>query len=176
MRRAYYLICLVPFVLTAIIAGTLVLGMAGEVEKMQRGLVPGSVNVTLDPGDYVIYAERKSKLGGVPYSADNVSLRCTVTSAAGVPVLIESPSATTEYSFGDYAGTSIHTVSIAGGGAYKIDCQSETTPRVVVAIGHGIGTKLVTALALFFAGCVASVIGFVMMYRRRKQWLAAQRR
>lgn len=175
MKRSYYALCLIPFVLTAIVAGFLIVGLVGEVEGMQRGVVPGTVDVTLEPGEYAVFAETRSKLGGVIYEADTFSLRCTLTSAAGTPVLLETPVATTSYTFGDYSGTSIHKVDLASRGTYKLACQSDTTPRIVVAVGHGIGGKLVTALVLFFAGCVASIIGFVMMYRRRKQWLAARR-
>lgn len=177
VSRRWYLLGLIPFVICSIISGFLVNTMISDVEAMQRVVVPGEGTVQLTGGDWTAFGETTSKVNGIVYDGSSFRVTCTLLGASGASLHLETPTGKTRYSFGDYKGSAVYHFTVAEPGVHRLSCtDAGSGKRAVIAFGQGFAAGLVKALVMFFAGLIASVLGIVMLVRRRRQWLAAQAR
>jgi len=135
---------------------------------MPRVVVPGSGDVELGAGDHVVYFEARSKVDDTTYYAPGLSLRCTITAAGDNAVLdLSSSSASSSYSYGDFQGQSVWTLTTPSAGTYHVTCSGEGGPGVI-AFGEGI----VTGLLIFFGvtlALIAAIIVIVVVVRRKRK-------
>jgi hypothetical protein len=172
MSRAWYFVTLVPIVIGVALAAVSIAGLVDAVKAMQRVVVPGEGPLTLDAGEYVIYGESESHVGDRVIVNKAFSVRCVVAAADGSQLVISHPSSKSSYTFSGYAGESLFNLSVPTAGSYRLKCDSDSG-EAVLAVGRGIGIKLVMALASGLGGVVAAIVVFVVIYRRRKRLNAA---
>ena len=168
-RRSWlraYAIALVPIALGFAIAGGLMWRLYGRIQDMERLVVPGERDLSLDAGDHVGFLEAHSVVEGVAYANDHFSGSCNQTDATShAPVALSSTTATTSYSLGSFAGRSVFGFTIPHDGTYHLACTGEGPPAVI-AIGDGIGVAIVLAVC---AGLGGFLVGGVMALRIRKR-------
>jgi hypothetical protein len=160
------LLALVPLTIGILVAIKLVFAMLDDIEQMERVIVPGERDLQLDAGEHVLYAESRSVVDGVSYQTGSVSLRCGVRDAAGAEVALDTPNGSTSYAIGGYAGQSMAELHVATAGTYRLTC---TGGPAVVAVGHGIGARLVSVVVVAFAGFGLAVLVVVLVRRRRRK-------
>lgn len=147
----------------------LVLGlvwMSSDVEAMQRAVMPGSAEIALPAGDTTLYLERTSFLNGeVDEATGSVQVRCGVTDPAGAAVSIERPMASVSYTTGRHAGVNMFDLHVPTAGTYRLTCEAPS--RVVLAVGRGVGTRIVVAVLGMFLGLGLGVAAFAVVLVRR---------
>jgi hypothetical protein len=173
MSRAWYLTMLVPAALI-VLSVLSFMRLVDNIEGMQRLVAPGERTLTLERGDYRVFAESESTVDGVAYSNERYSVRCAVT-ANGEPLKLESTTAKITYSMGGYAGRAIFVFTMPAAGTAQLTCTTEDG-KAVVAVGTGVGTSLIAALLTglfgFFGIFGAFTIVFVLRRRSLKRTAA----
>ncbi|MCE9572832.1 MAG: hypothetical protein K8W52_06720 [Deltaproteobacteria bacterium] len=167
-RQPSYFFAALPMLLGIAAAVAFGVRLYTGVRDMERIVVPGERDLTLDAGDYVGFLESSSVVDGVSYSTRSFSGSCNLASAAGDAIRLDSPSGSTTYSFGSYAGQSSFAFTIPTSGTYHLACTGEK-PSAVIAIGQGVGMGIVAILLAGFGGAVLSVVVFLLIYRRNKR-------
>lgn len=166
LRASWYLLALVPITIGTLLAIKLVFAMLDDVERMDRVIVPGERVLDLPPGEYVLYAETSSVVDGVSYQATSFRLSCAMFDAAGDEVALESPNGSTKYTMGGYSGQSMAEVVIPARGEYRLTC---TGGPAVVAIGQGVGTRIVSLVVTLFGTIGLTVLAVILVRRRRRK-------
>lgn len=166
LRASWYLLALVPLTIGILVAIKLVFALFDDVERMDRVIVPGQRELELTPGEYVLYAETRSVVDGVTYQAASVQLRCAMVDRDGAPVELDSPNGSTTYALGGFAGTSFAEATIPSAGVYRLTC---TGGPAVVALGGGIGTRIVAVVITGFASFGLALFTVLLVRRRRRK-------
>ncbi|NMC71363.1 MAG: hypothetical protein GYA57_15030 [Myxococcales bacterium] len=170
-------------------AGALILGLTGILQRiaaMPRGLMPGRLALTLQPGEYELYIEERSIIDGQGYvSAHDAGMRCVVVSeATGSTVPITSPSTSSSYTAGSYKGRTAGSFRVEAAGDYRVECEVEPSavsqpggagPRVVVAVGSGIAGAIGWTVGIAVGAIVVGGILVFVVRSQRKRWRLAQR-
>jgi hypothetical protein len=152
----------------------LVLGIVGfsdAVDDLQRVPAPGRGVVELGAGRHAIYFESPAG-ADAPIPPLRLALRPV---AGGEAVPIGPYSGTVTYSTGGHDGRSLAGFAVAEPGRYRLTVAGEParTPGAVVAVGRGLGGRLVRAIvgaAVIFVGGLALggvVIGVTSARRSR---------
>ena len=174
VRGAWYLLAVIPSAIGAAIAIGAVTGVIHHIEDMPRIVVPGSGEVELEPGDYLIYGETDGELGNIAYHTTSLQLHCRMEAVPdGESIALSRPSTGVSYNFGGYAGNSMFAVTIRRAGHHRMTCDGTGGPATL-AFGTGFGARIVLAVLGFLggiAGAIATLIA-VRIVRRR----AARRR
>jgi len=168
--RAWYLICFAPLIMCGAVAIGFFMGLAGQIEGMQRVVVPGEKTFQLLPGDYIVFGEHKSKVAGATYRNDSFRVTCTLADNSGRQVPLASVGAShTKYSLGDFSGSSMFEIAIPAEGLYTLACTGDANDKAVLAIGQGIGKSIVTSVLMLLAGLISSGIAVLMLFLRRRK-------
>lgn len=168
--RAWYLICFAPLIMCGAVAIGFFMSLAGQIEGMQRVVVPGEKTFQLLPGDYILFGEHESKVAGTTYRNDSFRVSCTLADNAGRQVTLSPVGAThTKYSLGDFSGSSMFEITIPAEGVYSLRCTGDESHKAVLAIGQGIGKSIVTSVLMLLAGLISSGIAVLMLFMRRRK-------
>jgi hypothetical protein len=168
-RRWYWLAVATALAGLAWAAVVLVL-VVGSVDSFQRVPVPGTGQVSLASGQYVIYYEAPASVGGpVPLGHINV----TPLSNPGAVGGITGYSGSLTYSLGSHQGTAIAVVQISRPGRFLVQATSSVTvPGARLAIGPSLTgwilTGVLPTLGLILAGIVVAVVVAVMRRKQRR--------
>jgi hypothetical protein len=166
MSRAWYLTMLMPLGLC--VFGVLAfMRLVDNIEGMQRLVVPGERTLTLDKGDYRVFAESESHVDGVAYANNQYSVRCSLE-ADGAPIELESSTAKITYSLGGYAGRSIFKFTMRKAGSAKLACTTDDG-KAVLAVGTGIGTSIVAGVLTLVFGVIGIVAAFAIVFVLRRR-------
>ena len=142
-------------------------------------VVPTSEDIVLsESGDYTIFHEYKSIVGGVVYSTtpEISGLLCTLTSKkTGTPVAILPSSASSHYSLGSRKGESVFGFHIPEAGLYHFEAQyvrGQDGPKTVLTLSHEfVGNLLLTIFGsmgiLFGSMILAATIAIVTFVKRQ---------
>lgn len=171
--RRWYLVAVASFVVGAAIAVPSLLGLFDDIRDMPRVVVPGAHDVTLEAGDYVVYGETSSQVDGVAYVNNGFAVKCSLVGSDGAAVELRVPTAETQYSVGSHAGRSIYVFTSPAAGTYHFACEG-SDPKAVLAIGHGIGGRLIAILIPLFIGMAGSGIAIFVVRRKRRRSLSAR--
>jgi len=127
-----------------------VLGFVGiansvdDFERVQRG--SGDIQI-VDPGEYVVYSEERTR-----------SIGLTVTSPDGEPVTTNRYLNEITYDFGGRSGTAALTFEARSAGTYTVQTDTD------VAVGPSIASSLVRTIVFpFVIGGLSVVVGLVML-------------
>lgn len=175
--RLWYLLAVV--VLVAGLAGMglfLLERLASPGEDLVQVVVPGETELTLDPGSYTIFHERRSTVDGRIFSADSIAgLGVTLSSAAGEPVALAPTSMTGSYELAGRSGGAAFEFEIGDPGVYLLSAayrEGAAGPETVLAVGKGLfgdlfGTILGALAAAFTGMGLAVAIGVTVFVKRR---------
>lgn len=173
-----------------VVAGFLIFGwtvfsaISGIGDDFVQMTAPGTKDFDLpEVGEYTIFYENLSVVGGRLYSAGDAvpaGLEIEVTDiSSGEKVDLSSPegSYSYSYSFDGRSGRSIAAFSIDHPGVYRVTAwysQRIEGPEVVLAVGHGLfgrvlSAVLISAAALFGSVIIAAVILISIARRRMKE-------
>jgi len=159
-RRGYW----IALTLAVAAAGFLAISvwrLYAAVADMPRIEASGTHVVELPAGDLIVFGETTE-------ATANASLRCVATDAAGAPLTLSSPDSRTSYDLGGYHGRSVFAMTVRASGAVTFAC--ETDADVKLAIGSGMGARIVVAVVVaMLGGITASIVFFVTFMRRRRQ-------
>jgi hypothetical protein len=178
---------LAPFLLVAGISFSVrefLHGMPRLSDALTQVVVPGQATLTLKHGKlYTVYYEVHSVVNGKTYNTNAVlsGLQCQLRSMDGgnAVTLRPPPNGPTNYSVGDRSGSSFLEFSVAQDGPYDFSCAYEGRSHgrdVVLAVGYGVGVRIVKTVFLVFfgiiGGAVLAVLSFFWVYIRRDQSIA----
>ena len=158
--------------------------LSGLSGKLQQAVVPGTAEIHLSqPGDYTIFYEHESVVRNRVYStAQQVSgLECTLVSkTTGVVIPLTRSTTNSTYSISGRSGRSLLEFHVDQPGTYLLTAQyaeGQTGPEIVLAIGQGFVTGILTAvfggLAIVFGGIGLAVA--IAVYTAVMRHKAAQR-
>lgn len=179
--RRWYWLALAVFLAGLGWQGVGLYRLADQIDSLQRVAIPGEGEVTLDPGDYVIYYEGPGAAaddGNVP------AITVTVTPLSPSAVVTEleeyGDSVTVTYNWGSREGRAVFTLEIAGAGRFLIEASDGPMPAgSSLAIGSSIGRSIVEtvppALVLMVAAIGGAIALAVVRRRRRQRFLALGR-
>lgn len=172
----------VPFIVLGmgLFLFTLIHGIFHITDSLTQVVVPGSVELTFKKGlTYTVFLEEESVVNGKLYLSRVAvaGLTCNVkSSATGEAVDIWPAQSSVKYDIGSRSGRSILSFMVPEDGVYGFACQyAEGTngPETVVAVGTGIGSKIVklvfTGMAEMFGGEVLALIVFLWIFWQRER-------
>lgn len=144
-------------------------GISSIPSRLQQVTAPGSAELTLTkPGDYTIFYEYQSVIGNRVYSTGEhvPGLECAlILKSSGSPVSVGRSTVDSSYSFGGRAGKSVFGFHIDQPGVYEIHsnyAEGQEGEEIVLAVGQGVGTAIVTAvlggLAALFGSIALSIL------------------
>ena len=166
----WYLLVLIPIAIAGVAGYLAFSGMVDQIEKMKRVVMPGEHQLELAAGEHVVYGETTSTVDGTAYHTTSISLSCNLVEvASGEPVRLETPTGSTTYSLGGYAGQSMFQFELARGGAYLFTCTSGENDPAVLAIGPGIGAGIVLAVLSIVLPLIAAIVIAVVIRRKRRR-------
>lgn len=153
-------------------------------------VVPGEKELNLaEPGEYTIFLEEQSVVGGRIYSTKNAvnGLKCTVASTPENEELpLRTPASSVTYTLSGRSGKSVLQFDVPSTGVYKISCgypESASDPETVIAVGTGVDNQIFNTLfrslgALFSTFAVSLTIFLVIVTRRDRcrRYLRAEAR
>ncbi|MBV8523261.1 MAG: hypothetical protein JOY71_14250 [Acetobacteraceae bacterium] len=181
--RYWYAVAILLWIGGAICAGLIMwAGLSGMGAGLVRGIMPGSLELTLDkPGTYTIFHETNSLIDGRIYtsqSADGLHLQVSAQ-PSGTPVQVNAASGM-NYTLGGHEGSSIAAFAIETPGAYRLVAtypNNRTGPPVALAVGgRFMGSLLGTILGAFaigFAGFAAALAIVIVTFIRRRRAISA---
>lgn len=153
-------------------------------EALTQVVVPGHATLTLKHGEtYTVYYEVHSVVNGKTYNTNAVvsGLQCQVKSVDGgnAVALRPPPHGPTTYSVGNRSGSSLLEFSVAQDGPYDFSCAYDEHSHgrdVVLAVGYGVGIRIVKTVFLVFFGIIGgaalAVLSFFWVYIRRDNAIA----
>ena len=183
--RWWYGLAAVIFVAGWVIFGVVLWkSLSGIGEELQQAVVPGRVELNLaKPGKYTIFHEYESVVSSRIYSMsqDVSGLQCSLENkTTGAPVKLSRSFANTRYSLGGRSGVSFLDFRIEQPGTYVLSAayaEGEEGPEVVLAVGQGMGLRIVTgvlgSLAAVF-GCIGLSVA-IAVYVGVKRYRAGER-
>ncbi len=175
-RSAWFLLIVVPLGLAGLFVAKFAFGMVDEVRGMARVVVPGSGEVRLEAGSYVVYGETRSVVEDESYFTTSMSMRCNVVdSASGAPVPLESTTGSSSYTMGGFEGRSMFELAVPRAGAYRVTCEGDGGPATI-AFGRGIGRAIFQLLGAIGGGIAGAVVIAVVIDRMRSKARKAQAR
>jgi len=149
------------------------LSLSHQVEGFQRVPIDGEprrVNL-LRAGSYTAYFE--PRFGRASDSGPAVDARLVAPDGQEVP--LSSYDSDLTYDFGGYQGRAVFTFRIDSPGAYQL--QSSAADGGVLALGRGVGNKLVTSIVGAFAiGIVGLAVGIPLVIVTAVRRHSARRR
>ncbi len=141
----------------------------GTLEDMQRVVMPGDAAVKLPAGESAIYFESESKVEGTVYRHSGpVHFDCHLADAHGNALALDHPSGSTHYSVGAYSGEKVFETSAPSEGTYQLVCSTEAAGHFVLAIGSGMGGKIIELVVVSFALMLAGGGLTLLVYLRRR--------
>lgn len=155
-------------------------GLSAIPDKLTQLEAPGLAEMTFqEPGQYTIFYEHKSVVGGRVYdTGENLSgLWCTVVSKeTSAPVPLAQPSVSASYTVGNRAGTAVLEFNIERPGVYQVSADypdRSDGQRVVLAVGQGVVGRITATVvgglaAMFGSIGLAIAIAVVTFVKRRK--------
>src|SRR5215470_8778491 len=124
VRGSWYWLAAIPVVTFVVILFVDSIKFAGVIEQAPRVVVPGTSEIALEPGDYTVYGETRSVLGGVEFRALSLDPRCDMKALPGGESIALRPKYGREqYRFAHYEGKSMFAVTIAHAGRYRVHCK-----------------------------------------------------
>jgi hypothetical protein len=170
------------FVGLAVPGVLIVLGAVGFVDRVdgfQRVDVPGSAEVRLGAGGYVLYYEAPgldSESGGTSVPPLDITLR----SPTGEVLPLSDYDGGFTYSIGSHDGRAIGTVQVNDPGTYRLTVAERPGSAGVVAVGRGmgrwiVGLVLAAVLSFFLFFAAATVIAVLTAVRRGRSKRGFQR-
>ncbi len=159
---------------------TLMHGIFHLTDSLTQVVVPGSVELTFKKGlTYTVFLEEESVVNGKIFLTRGAvgGLTCNVKSGAtGEAVDIWPAQSSVKYDVGRRSGRSVLSFTVPEDGGYGFACQyAEGTngPETVVAVGTGIGGKIVKivfiGMAEMFGGEVLALIVFLWIFWQRER-------
>ncbi|MBK9178855.1 MAG: hypothetical protein IPM45_04660 [Acidimicrobiales bacterium] len=144
------------------------LRFVGEVDDLQRVVMPGRATLELDEGSYTIYYEYLSEVGGRPFDTPVVppDLRFTLIGPDGTQVPLALYDGSFTYSDADRAGSAQLTFRAPTSGEYVLTGVdvTERSPDVVIAVGPGLAGTLVRAVLVgLVVGALCEVVALVIL-------------
>lgn len=169
----YLVALLLPFAGCGVSFATGFGGMADAVRGMERVVVPGEAQVELEAGDYTAYYEHKSRVDGHHFATpEGISgLECQLGGPGGESIPLEGASTSTEYTINGYSGSSLFSFEAPASGTYAIACShgDDAGTRVVLAIGQGVASSILLAIAAPLVGALAGLVFFVLLFLKRRR-------
>lgn len=165
--RTWYLVG-VGLMISAVAMAIVAFGsMMNGIEGMNRVVVPGRATITLPAGTSTLYAEQRSIVDGKTYAVDGeFKYRCGIDEQTR-KVSLARATGQISYSIGDYAGHNAWDIDVPEAGDYVLVCESER--QFVMAIGQGVGSAIVVALAGLVPFLVGLTFVLVVFFKRRAQ-------
>jgi hypothetical protein len=171
-----------PFFLAGL--GLAVFFMVTEIQRVGASMayadVPGEMDVDLKQNlSYTVFLEQT--LGGssdpAPMLALKSKVRCELhTLPRGDAIPMGAPAGSTNYNYGDRAGTSFLKFTVPRDGTYLLACQDyrgKPGPPLRIAVGAGAEQAITTAveksLVTFFGGGIVALLIFVRVLMLRDQ-------
>ena len=172
----------VPFIVLGmgLFLYTLLHGIFHITDSLTQVVVPGSVELTLKKGiTYTVFLEEESVVNGKIYRTRGSigGLTCNVkSSVTGEVVDIWPARSSVKYDVGSRSGRSVLSFTVPEEGGYEFACryaEGADGPETVVAVGTGIGGKIVKTvfigLAEMFGGEVLALIVFLWVFWQRER-------
>ena len=138
-------------------------------------VVPGKMELMLEPGSYLVFHERRSTVDGRIFSVEDVTdLGVTLASVAGQPVALAPTSWSSSYELAGRSGSAVLEFEIENPGAYVLSAayrEGVAGPQTVLAVGRAFGSNLLLtvlgSLVIVFAGLgLAIAIGWKIFVKR----------
>jgi hypothetical protein len=137
-------------------------GVGDAVDELSRVPVPGSAVVTLAAGKNAVYYEGR----GSP------AVQLDLQRVDGPPVTIGPHRDDTTYDAGGHHGRSIAGFTLEESGDYRLTVRGEAPAGGHVAVGKGVGGKIVSAvvggLGIFFGGLLLCGLLIILTARARR--------
>jgi hypothetical protein len=183
--------------LVVIAISVIVIGLSSAtaaIEGMQRVAMPGHAQVVLPVGPSTLYVENRSKVGErvIDTTVDDVrddddegwnawnraaGVACDLDGPPGSPkVALSERMGHVHYSVEDYAGIAAFDVVVDTGGTYQLTCKSNHDLEFAIAIGAGVGARIVIGLLgliPMLGGIGLLIVTFVRRFRAARRAAAA---
>jgi hypothetical protein len=169
VRRTWYLLALVPFVVGAALAVVSFVRLFDNLDSMPRMVVPGEHEFALEAGDYVVYGESESIVDGTAYENGRFSVRCGLAAHDGAAIALSHPTVARTYSIGGHTGNGMFEFELPSDQTVTLSCTTEDG-KAVVAIGRGIGGAIVAGVLSILLGLFGGLIIFVVVFIKRRRW------
>jgi hypothetical protein len=161
---------LAPLLALGVAGAAIGLGLSrsqAAIEELHRVAMPGEHEIMLPAGPTTLYAEARP--GAPPLGETQV--RCGLRGPDGA-VELRPVTAHVSYDLGAFAGHSVLDVELAVAGPYQLRCRADDGGPFVIAIGSGIGARIVVAVVSGLVPALLGVIALIAIFVRR----ARQRR
>lgn len=147
-------------------------GIKAATASLTQVVVPGEIVLNIStPASYTIFLEQPSVVNGKTYAShDSVdALNCQMTEQRAsqtsaespkTPVPLRRPSTTVTYSLGSRSGRSVLEFRANEPASYQLSCgypEGQTGPEAVLAVGTGVGARIVATLMRSFWGLLVGV-------------------
>jgi hypothetical protein len=170
MRRAWYFVALVPLLVGAAFGALAFMRLVDTIQAMPRMVAPGEKSFALPAGEHVIFVETASTVDGVAYANDRGRVTCGVKASDGSTIALAHHEGKLKYSLGGHSGGAVFNFTMPSEGNALVGCSVDDG-KVVIAVGQSFGFMIVVAVVPLVLGAIASVVAFVIVYRRRKRYL-----
>ena len=175
-RRWYLVAALVLLGGMALFAQVLIARLNDLGGELRQLVVPGTHDLALgEAGEYTIFHERVSVVGGEAFAGPISGLRVTVTGPGGEAVPVGAPGASMTYALGGRSGVAIFGFRIERPGTYRLAAtyaDGRAEPRAVLAVGRDFLGQLVgailTGLAIGFGTLALAVTIAVVTFVKRR--------
>lgn len=161
----WYVIGVLLMVGGPILGGTLVgVGFYNayqELEDFDSVPIDGGGEITLDAGDYTVYAEGPGVDTFTVFSSSDLE----ILDPSGEPVDLSFTTSETTYSVGSRDGTSVLTFTAPVDGTYEVnplESVSRSSNVTDIAIGPGFGDIVGDQAGLFVIGGIVGTLGFII--------------
>jgi len=168
----------------AILAGvglfvyTLVGGILHVTDGLRQVVVPGEADLHLQANvKYTVFLERESVVNGRIFSdRENLNgLSCHLWPGSGAEVALQRPRVNLTYNVNGRSGRSLLEFTPQSRGVHHLVCgfdEGNQTSQAVLAVGRGVGNKLVSlmarCLATLFGGGIVGAALLIYAYRLRR--------
>lgn len=187
IRPSAWFYCIAPLIVVAGISFSVHefrYGVPSLADALTQVVVPGRATLNLRQGKlYTVYYEVHAVVNGKTYNTNAVlrGLQCQLSPADGgdAVALRSPPNGPTTYSVGNRSGSSFLEFSVAQDGPYDFSCAYEEHAHgrdVVLAVGYGVGIRIVKTVFLVFFGIIGggilATLSFFWVYILRDQSIA----
>jgi hypothetical protein len=146
--------------------------VSGGLESMERMVVPGEKEITLEADSYTLFYESRSVIDGqVMVSVGAGTLACSILSADGQAIKLRGSSVSKTYGVGSYQGQSVFEFDIPASGNYRVGCNLDGGTGVI-ALGDGFSVAVLAIGIIATLACF--VIGLIIIWRTRKRRRSAR--
>jgi hypothetical protein len=148
------------------IVGSILVGLAffnafDELGDFDSVPVDGGGEITLDAGDYTVYAEGPGVDSFTTFSSSDVE----ILDPSGNPVDLSFTTSDTTYDINGREGVAVLTFDAPTDGAYQVNPQESVTLSsnvTDIAIGPGFGDIFADQVGLVVIGSIVGVLGFIV--------------